>query len=91
MEALLLLGVHVRAGHLAVGRELQLELEQRAVGVLRRAQELDALAADRVVDDLSAESHCSLLRFWGEQSLRFSASSCRRPQRRFAVSVKSDP
>ena len=33
VEALLLLGVHVRAGHVAVGRELELELEQLAVGV----------------------------------------------------------
>jgi hypothetical protein len=30
LEALLLLGMHVRSGHVAVGRELELELEQRA-------------------------------------------------------------
>ena len=55
VEALLLLGVHVRAGHAPVGRELQLELEQRAVGVRGGLQELDALPADGVVDDLSGD------------------------------------
>ena len=33
VEALLLLGVHVRAGHVPVLRQLQLELEQAAVRV----------------------------------------------------------
>jgi hypothetical protein len=49
--------VHVRAGHLAVGGQRELELEQLAVRVGRGAQELDALAADGVVNDLSGTGH----------------------------------
>ena len=57
VEALLLLGMHVGARDAAVGRELELELEQLPAGVGRRAQELDALAGDGVVDDLSGAGH----------------------------------
>jgi hypothetical protein len=53
VEALLLLGVHVRAGHAAVGRELELELQQLAAGIRGGAEELDLLAADGVLNDLS--------------------------------------
>jgi hypothetical protein len=61
VEALLLLGVHVSARDAAVGSEVELELEQLAVGVGRRAQELDALTADGVLDDLSGVCHGRLL------------------------------
>ena len=57
VEALLLLGMHVRAGHTAVGRQGQLELDQLAVGVGGGAVELDALAAHGVLDDLSGVGH----------------------------------
>ena len=62
VEALLLLRVHVRAGNAAVGGELELELEQLAVGVGGGAQEFDALAGDGVLDDLSCMGHGSSVR-----------------------------
>jgi hypothetical protein len=57
VEALFLLGVHVGAGDVAVGGELELDLELLAGGVAGRLQERDALAADGVMDDLSGVSH----------------------------------
>ena len=57
VEALLLLGVHVRAGHVAVGRQRELELEQLAAGVGGGPEELDRLAGDGVLDDLSGVGH----------------------------------
>ena len=57
VEALLLLRVHVRTGDVAVGGQLELELEQLAVGVGSGLEEGDALAADGVVDGLSGVSH----------------------------------
>ena len=61
LEPLLLLGVHVGAGHAAVGGQRELELEQLAVRVGGGAEELDALPADGVLDDLSGVGHWSLL------------------------------
>jgi hypothetical protein len=61
VEALLLLGVHVRAGHMTVLGQLELELEQPAVGVGSGLEEGDALAADGVLEGLSCEGHVTLL------------------------------
>jgi hypothetical protein len=60
LEGLLLLRVHVRTGDAPVGSERELELEELAVGVGRGAHELDALAADGVLDDLSRVGHVRL-------------------------------
>jgi hypothetical protein len=49
--------MHVPARHVAVGREDDVELEQLAVRVGRRAAEVNALAADGVVDDLACVCH----------------------------------
>jgi hypothetical protein len=57
LEALLLLGVDMGAGHGAVGGELQLDLEQLAVGVGGGLDEGDLLAADGVLDRLSCVGH----------------------------------
>jgi hypothetical protein len=56
-EALLLLGVHMSAWDVAVGGEREVELEQLAVRVGGGAAELEALAADGVVEDESGVSH----------------------------------
>ena len=61
VEALLLLRVHVGAGHVAVGRELELELEPLAGRVGGGLQEGDPLAADGVLDGLSGVSHFRFL------------------------------
>src|SRR3954470_7227992 len=57
LEALLLLGVDVRAGHGAVGGELEFDLDQLAVGVRSSLDEGDLLAADGVLEGLSCVSH----------------------------------
>jgi hypothetical protein len=45
--------MHVHTRHVAVGGELDVELQQLAAGVGRRLAEGDPLAADGVLDDLS--------------------------------------
>ena len=57
LEALLLLGVDVSTGHGAVGGELELDLQQLAVGVGSGLDERDLLAADGVLEGLSCVSH----------------------------------
>ena len=57
VKALLLLGVNVGPGHVPVGGEREVELQQLAVGVGRGAPEGDPLTADRVVDCLSCVRH----------------------------------
>jgi hypothetical protein len=57
LEALLLRGMHVHAGHVAVRRERDVELEQLALRVSRRLTKRDPLAADGVLDDLSSVCH----------------------------------
>jgi hypothetical protein len=57
VEALLLLGMHVRPGNLAVGSQLELEFEELAVRVGSGAEEGDALPGDGVVDGLSGVGH----------------------------------
>jgi hypothetical protein len=61
LEALLLRRVHVHPGHVPVGSQLDVDLEQLAIRVGRRLAEGDALAADGVLDRLSWVCHRSLL------------------------------
>src|SRR5215211_1270771 len=61
LEALLLLGVHVLAGHVPVGGQLEVDLEQLAARVGRGPAEGDPLATDRVLDDLTCVCHVLLL------------------------------
>jgi hypothetical protein len=56
-EALLLDRVDVRARHVAVGPQEQVERQQLAGGVGSRLAEPDPLAADGVRDELSTVSH----------------------------------
>jgi hypothetical protein len=78
VEALLLLGMNVRAGHVAVGREGQLELEQLAGGVGRGLQEGDLLAADGVVDgDLAWPQGRSAPRLESDGASSASRLACR--------------
>jgi hypothetical protein len=57
LEALHLGRVHVLTRHVAVRGELEIELEQLAAGVSRGPPEGDALAGDRVLEDLSCVCH----------------------------------
>jgi hypothetical protein len=57
LEGLLLLGMDVRAGDGAAGREHELDRQQLTVGVRGRLAEDDLLAADRILQNLSCTSH----------------------------------
>jgi hypothetical protein len=65
LEALLLMGMDVHARDLAVGRELELDLQALAVRVGRGGEERDALAADGVLDDLTCIRHGNPCPSWG--------------------------